>query len=169
MTDTTKFLTVGKIVAAHGVRGEVKALSYTEEPKTLATLPGLMDAKGRALKVVYRGIVKDALILKIDGVDDRNAAEAMKGTLLQVLRTALPALPEASEEFYLEDLVGLEVRSEGAVIGRVASVQNYGASDILEIAREGQSATEMFAFTEANFPELDIEAGWILLSVPEEI
>lgn len=169
MTDSAKFLIVGKIVGAHGVRGEVKVLSYTAEPKSLPTLPGLTDDRGRPLTVKLRGVIKDAVILAIDGVTDRNVAETLKGTLLQVPRASLPELPEDADEFYLEDLIGLEVRSEGKTYGRVASVQNYGASDILEITRDGQKQTEMFAFTEANFPELDIDGGFIRLSLPEEV
>lgn len=169
MKENSKFLIVGKIVGAHGVRGEVKVLSYTAEPKNLPTLSGLTDDKGRPFKVKMRGIIKDAVILAIEGVTDRNMAETLKGTMLQVPRDSLPELPVDADEFYLEDLVGLEVRSAGQAYGRVVSVQNFGASDIVEISREGQRQTEMFAFTEANFPEMDIASGFLVLNVPEEV
>ena len=76
---------------------------------------------------------------------DRDAAEALKGTELFVARDQLPATGE--EEFYHADLIGLEAQdSEGRTLGKVAAIHNYGASDVMEIARpDGDSV--LLAFT----------------------
>ena len=169
MTESKRII-VGKILGAHGIRGEVKLASYMEDPRAIGTLPDLRSEDGgRLFKLTIRGQGKDHLIASLEGVTDRNTAETLKGILLSADRAALPKLAD-EKLHYQEDLLGLEVRlKDESVFGIVASVQNFGASDILEIKREGQKQTEMFAFTEANFPEVHVGKGWLLLDLPEEI
>jgi 16S rRNA processing protein RimM len=168
-----KNIIVGKIVGAHGIRGELKLASYTADPRAIAEFPLLHSEDGkRTFRLKVRGAAsaqgKDYLIVQIEGVTDRNAAELLKNITLTVPRDALPEAEE--DEVYHEDLVGLAVKlADGTVFGRVAAVQNYGASDIIEIAREGQKQTEMFAFTDENFPEINLRDGWLLLNLPEEV
>ena len=105
-------------------------------------------------------------VISFSGIDDRNAAEALKGTELFVAREALPATAE--EEFYHADLIGLEAQdSEGRVLGKVAAIHNYGAGDVMEIARpDGDSV--LLAFTRETVPAIDIAGGRIVVAVPED-
>ena len=99
-------------------------------------------------------------------VRDRNAAEALKGTELLVTRDALPAPDE--DEFYHADLVGLEARdSEGRVLGKVAAVHNFGASDVIELVRDDGDQVHL-AFTRETVPHIHIAEGYLIVAVPED-
>jgi 16S rRNA processing protein RimM len=98
-------------------------------------------------------------------VNDRNAAEALKGVALYVDRARLPSAEEG--EFYHADLVGLAAEDrEGHRIGTVVAVENYGAGDILELRLEGSRQTEMIPFADAFVPEVDVAGGRIVVVLP---
>lgn len=162
-------LCVGVIVGAQGVRGEVRVKSFTEDPVAFADYGPLFDKSGRksfhARSIrMHKGIV----IARIDGVNDRNAAEALKGVELFIDREALPDLGE-EEVFYHADLIGLEaVLEDGSTLGRVEAVHDFGAGDILDI-RLNSGGNRMIAFTKENAPEVDLEAGRILIVPPAEV
>ena len=99
-------------------------------------------------------------------VRDRNAAEAMRGTELFVARDALP--PADEDEFYHADLIGLEARdSEGRLLGKVAAVHNFGASDVIELTRDDGDSVHL-AFTKETVPHIHIADGYIVVAVPED-
>lgn len=99
-------------------------------------------------------------------ITDRTAAEALKGRKLFVERARLP--PPADDEFYHEDLIGLAaVAPNGAALGVVVAVQNYGAGDLLEIRRHGARATELVPFTRAVVPVIDITGQRVTVMMPE--
>lgn len=154
---------LGMIVAAHGIRGEVKVKSFTESPRAITSYGPLTDRSGRVLKLRLRGAPKgEMLIAAVDGVTDRNAAEALRNTELFVPRRMLPRA-EAGE-YYHADLVGLAAETlEGALLGRVVAVRNFGAGDMLEIepagAQGGSRDTVMVPFTDPAVPEVDVDAG----------
>ncbi len=160
---------LGVMVGAHGVRGLVKVKSYTEEPADVAAFGPVSDKSGRrhwTLQVT--GQAKGGVVLvRIEGVKDRDTAQALHGTELYVDRSALPALEE-EETFYLADLVGLRVEDgAGRDLGRVRSVENYGAGDLLEIdGPDGKSL--MLAFTKAVVPVVDIAGGRLVVELPSE-
>jgi len=165
---------MGAIIGAHGIKGEVKVKSFASDPKAIAAYGALADAKGRSfdLALVGKGTPgkggtgQDILIARIKGVGDRNAAEALKGVELFVARDRLPAIAE--EEFYSADLIGLAVTDRnGAVLGRVATVENYGAGDVLGI-EDGPKGSFDVAFTRALVPLVDIAAGRIELDLPDD-
>jgi 16S rRNA processing protein RimM len=121
------------IVAAHGIRGAVKVKCYTQEPANIVNYGPLYDEQGREFKLkLVRVVSADHSIVTIKGIDNRNAAEALKGAKLFIERSQLPDLVE--EEFYHSDLIGLRVEDlQGESIGRVNAVSNFGAGDFLEI------------------------------------
>ncbi len=158
---------VGVVAGAHGVRGLVKVKSFTQDPRDLAAYGPLTDeAGGRRLLLEIAGEAKGLLLARVEGVSDRNAAEALKGLRLYVPRSALPDPGE--EEYYQADLVGLSAfDGEGAFQGTVKAVQNYGAGDILEIeSQEGKLM--LLPFTKAAVPEIDIAAGRLVIAPPQE-
>ena len=108
------------------------------------------------------------LVAKVKGVDDRDAAASLTGVEIFARRDQLP--PPKTDEFYYDDLVGLEaVTRAGEPIGRVASLMNYGAGDILEIAPEGGGEALLLPFTRAVAPTIDFEAGRIVIEPPQEV
>ena len=156
------------IIGAHGLKGEVKAKTFTQSPDALARYGALHLEDGRAIELVRVQPTKPGeAILTIKGVNDRNAAEALKGQQLLVPRTALPE-PEA-HEFYHADLIGLRAEDElGRVLGTVHAVHNFGAGDVIEIRRtDGDDV--LIAFTRENVPAVEPQNGRIIVAVPEEI
>jgi 16S rRNA processing protein RimM len=118
------------------------------------------------------GRAKGAVLARIEGVTDRDQAEALKGTRLYVDRAALPALYEA-ETYYHADLIGLAAEDrEGRSLGRVVAVENFGAGDLLEIAEGpgGQGGKSLLVpFTRAAVPVVDLEGGRLVVDPPEEV
>ena len=166
MTDKPSRILLGRIVAAHGIRGDVVIDSYAAEPADIAAYGPLQTADGKrelALKVVR--VTPKGVIARIAGVDDRNGAEALRGTELFVAREKLPAADDG--EFYYADLVGLRVDDEaGAAIGTVVAVHNFGAGDLLEMRLAAAGATELVPFTDAFVPVVDIAAGRVVVILP---
>ena len=152
---------LGAIVGVHGIKGEVKVKSFTE-PDTNVDKYGLVENKNASqkfeLKVV--GHSKELLRVKIKGINDRNAAEALIGTGFYIKRDALPELEE-DDEFYEADLIGLEVRQNNQVIGTVAGLYNFGAGEIIEIKLTGTGKLEMLPFTKIYVPEVNVSGGYI--------
>ncbi len=163
----SKDVLLAAVTGAQGLKGAVKVKLFTETPEALASYGPLHDAEGRRFTVtaVQPGKPGEAVI-SLSGVTDRAAAEALKGTELFVARTALPR--PAEEEFYHADLIGLEAQDgEGRVLGKVAAIHNYGAGDVMEIARsDGDSV--LLAFTRETVPMIDIAGGRIVVAVPED-
>jgi len=159
---------VGVVAGAHGVRGELKVKSFTANPRALASYGPLSDRTGaRSFSLKLRGAVRGLLIARIDGVADRDQAEALKGLELYVARGVLPR--PRRDEWYLADLVGLAaVTPAGRPLGKVAAVHNFGAGDIVEIAPES-GPTVMLPFTRRAVPEVDIAGGRIVVDPPDEV
>lgn len=108
------------------------------------------------------------VIAGLEGIGDRNAAEALKGLRLYVARAALPEADE--DEFYHADLLGLKVvmAEGGAEVGTVRAIIPAGASEVLEIDRGPGEQTLLVPFTRAAVPEIDIGAGWLSIDPPGE-
>jgi 16S rRNA processing protein RimM len=125
------------IGAAHGIQGAVKIKTFTQSPENILAYGALRDEKGyEYLLKLVRIVVPDSVIVRVEGIHNRNEAEALRGTKLYVERTQLPDLVE--EEFYHSDLTGLAVQDlEGKAIGQVRAVSNFGAGDFLEIIGVG--------------------------------
>ena len=156
---------LGVITSAHGIRGEVKIKPFTNDPSALTTYGVLSDKTGqRSFTLKIRGEQKGIIIAAIPGVTDRNAAELLRGTELYAARTLLP--PAEEGEYYLDDLLGMDVLQDGQPVGRVKAFHDFGAGDILEIAfTDGRE--ELFAFTDANFPDIDMAKRCIIFCPPE--
>jgi 16S rRNA processing protein RimM len=161
---------VARIGAAHGVRGEVKLWPFTQDPMAVAGYGALETEDGtRQFEIESLRPAKDFLVARIAGVTDRDAAEALRNLDLFVPRERLPEIEEA-DTFYYADLVGLSaVTADGAPLGTVTAVHNFGAGDIIEIAPAGGGAPLMLSFTEAAVPRIDLQAKQIVVVPPGEI
>jgi 16S rRNA processing protein RimM len=163
-----RLLCVGVVAAVHGIRGQVKIKSFTAEPSDIFTYGVLSDSAGNARYTLKPcGLSGSTLLATIDGIGTREAAEDLKGTKFYIDRDALPETSE--DEFYIEDLIGLTACSpDGAIFGKITSIENYGAGDLIEITTP-DGETELFAFTYEIFPEIDVAAGKVIIELPEII
>jgi 16S rRNA processing protein RimM len=167
MSDTERRILLGRIAAAHGIRGDLLIETYTGAPQDIASYGPLQSEDGgRSFKVKVIRTTPKGVIAHVTGIDDRNAAETLKGISLYVDRGRLPAPGDG--EYYHADLVGLRAEDgQGRAIGTVVAVQNYGAGDLLELRKEGKRATELIPFTQACVPTVDISGGRVVIVAPE--
>ena len=128
----TSHILVGKIVAPQGIRGEVRVQTFTETPIDFQNLAIFGNAIDTKMFHFVRALPNtNVIIARIDGVNDRNNAETLRGTELFVERDSLP--PAEPDHYYQADLIGMMVVRDGAELGRVVSFQNFGAGDIMEL------------------------------------
>jgi 16S rRNA processing protein RimM len=156
---------VGVIASAHGVRGQVKIHSFSEDPEDLLRYGQLFDVSGkRRFTLTRHGAKATQLIASIEGITDRNEAEKLKGTELY----ADASLQEIAENEYAgADLIGLSaLTATGETYGKVITLYNFGAGDILEIEHPNGQA-EMLPFTSAFFGEVNTAKGHIIVIPPD--
>jgi 16S rRNA processing protein RimM len=164
---------VGEFGRAHGLKGEVRLKSYTGDPLAIAAYGPLASADGRTflLKKNARpapGGAPDMLIVQVEGVTSREAAEALNRIALYLERDRLPP-PDEEDEFLLADLIGLPVQDEaGTVVGTVVDVPNYGGGDLLEIAPAKGGASALLPFTKAFVPVVEIAERRIVAALPDD-
>ncbi len=160
---------LGVIAGAHGVRGLVKIKSFTEEPEDVAAYGPVSDETGRKRFVIkVKGRVKGLILAELEGVRDRDQAQALHGLQLYVARGVLPQVDE-EETFYQADLIGLAAEDpEGRPLGQVVAVPNFGAGDLLEVL-DPERVSQFYPFTRAVVPEVDLAAGRVVIRPPAEV
>lgn len=159
---------IAQIGAPHGVRGEVRLWSYTEEPMAVADYGALESQDGtRSFTIEELRQAKNHLVARLGGVGDREAAEALTNVRLYVPRERLPA-NEEPDTYYHADLIGLAVvATDGSDIGTLVAIHDFGAGDILEVRPKAGGPTVMLPFTDAVVPQIDIAGGRIVVDPPE--
>jgi 16S rRNA processing protein RimM len=161
---------MGVFGAPQGVRGEVRVKSLAGEATAIGAYGPLTNKERRRTFTfeTLRPLKDDMLVARVAGVSSREAAEALRGVEIFARRDQLP--PPNEDEFYYDDLVGLEaVDAAGGRIGRVVSLMNYGAGDVLEIAPAQGGETLLLAFTRRVAPRIDFDAGLIVIEPPREV
>jgi len=162
-------LVVGRIGRAHGIRGEVSVDVRTDDPERRFT-PGsvlVTDPAGRGPLTVAAGRVHSGrLLVSFEGVPDRTAAEALRGTLLlaEVDDDEVAADPD---EFYDHQLVGLAVETvDGLQVGEVAEMLHLPGQDVFGVRRS--DGTEVLVpFVAEIVPDVDLAAGRVVVDPPE--
>ncbi|UCI08333.1 ribosome maturation factor RimM [Mesorhizobium sp. B1-1-8] len=152
------------IGAAHGIKGELRVKTFTGDPLALADYGPLYARDGRAFQIIDIRPAGTVVVVRFKGISDRNAAEALAGTELYVDRSMLPDDGE-EDEFYHADLIGLEVRDETGVIGRIVAVHNFGGGDILDVTL-GERKGVLIPFTQAAVPHVSIADGFVRVDPP---
>jgi 16S rRNA processing protein RimM len=162
-----KDVLLAAVMGAQGLKGEVKVKTFTATPDGLSRYGALHARDGRTFTITaFRPAKPGEAVIAFSEVRDRNTAEALRGTELFVARAALP--PAEEDEFYHADLIGLEARDgEGRMLGKVAAVHNFGASDVIELIRSDGDQVHL-AFTRETVPHIHIADGYIVVAVPEE-
>jgi 16S rRNA processing protein RimM len=152
-----KRIALAAVAGAHGVKGEVRLKLFSESAESLAAHDKLYVGGAERRLLAVRDSGKTA-VARLEGVNDRSEAEALRGSLVEVDRSALPPLEEG--EYYHADLIGLPAEDrDGNPVGAVVAVENYGAGDLLEIeTADGKRSLIPFK------PEIaDLEDGRIVL------
>jgi 16S rRNA processing protein RimM len=157
---------VGVIGAARGLKGDLRVKSYTADPQALGDYGPLTDETGaKTFHVKVIGQQKGQVLVRIKGVGDRNAAEALRGQTLYIERARLPEPDE--DEFYFSDLIGLKAEGpDGAPFGDVVAAEDYGGGPFLEVKSPGHGRV-LVPFTKACVPVVDIEGGRVVIDPPE--
>ncbi len=162
---------VGRVGRPHGIRGEVTVEVRTDEPDRRFVTGAVLSVEGstRTLTVAGTHWHSGRLLVQFAGVDDRNAAEAIRGSILEAER-ADDEVPEDPEEFYDAQLVGCSVVVAGTVVGEVADVVHLPAQDLLLVRMaEAGGVPErdvLVPFVQAIVPSVDIAARQVVIDPP---
>lgn len=160
---------LGAFAGAHGVKGEARVKTFTARPENVAAYGPVEseDGKRRFTLQIVRVLKPDLVLVRATKIASREDAAALAGTKLYVDRAALPEPDD--DEFYIEDLVGLAAFTEdGAALGEVVAVHNFGAGNLIEIAKvAGEKGPLMLLFTRDSVPEIDLARGKIVVRPPD--
>ena len=165
MSSTGEKVSVGVITGPHGIRGEVKLRSFTADPAAITFYSPLKTSAGRKIEIAKLRPRTDGFIAVLKGIDNRDAAEALKGTELFISRARLPEPKE--NEVYLRDLMGLAVwLKDGVKLGEVVATPNYGAGDLLDVKVEGRKDTVLIPIAMDFVVKTDVAARMITVDLP---
>lgn len=153
---------LGAIAGAHGVKGEVKIKTFTDVPQDIAAYGMLENEDGdRQFSILSSRPDKIGVVAKIEGLDNREAAQKLKGTRLYIKREALPEVED--EAWYHADLMGLKVKARDEKdYGVVVGVYDFGAGDMIEVALDGGGESILIPFTRDAVPVVDIKQGFVI-------
>lgn len=167
MAEPTNRIFLGQIGAAHGIKGQVRITTHTQDPEAIGTYGPLdTDRPGLTITLTKVRLQKNVVIAHIKGITDRSAAEALNGVSLFVSRDRLPA-PDDEDDFYHADLIGLDARLDSGVsIGKVSAMPNFGAGDLIEVRDVNSGDTYLYPFTKAVVPHVNIAEGYLTIVVP---
>lgn len=155
------------VLSAHGLKGEVKLKTFTQNPEALTGYGPVTAGDGRQFEIAaLRPVKTGEALASFQGIADRDAAESLNGQRLYVPRAALPKPSE--EEFYHADLIGMAAEdAQGKRLGTIRAIHNFGAGDVIEIADEG-GGSQFVSFTRDAVPIVDLEGKRVVVAaIPE--
>ncbi len=163
---SSSYVVLGKIVKAHGIRGEVEIYAYSPDIRGLVESRPVFLETSEGVRTSYkvetaRPKKKHKFILSFEGVDNRDQAEALVGNEICVLRESLPELPE--DEYYWHELIGMRVKTvEHEDLGRLSKILSTGAHDVLVV--EGPYGEVLIPMVAEMIENVDIRAGVIIVN-----
>ncbi len=155
------YIKIGFIKKSHGLKGELKVLPLTETPTRFKGIKHVfLSLNGKMVEesVEYAKVLPDEILLKLEGISDRNSADELHSIYLYVDRDM--ALPLNDWEFFTQDLEGLKVYFEGNEIGEVIFVFHNGANDNIEV-KLPSGKTIFYPFLREYVDKVDLEEGRI--------
>lgn len=163
---STDLVLVAKFGAPHGVRGEVRVKSYTQDPAAILDYSPLQSRDGRTFTIQTLRPAGEVMIARIAEFASRDDAEAVTNMQLFVPRERIPPADD-EDEFLHADLIGLKVETlAGEMVGTVTAVFDFGAGDVIDVARKAKKSV-MIPFTKAIVPTVDIAGGRLVVDLPE--
>ncbi len=168
----TKNILIGKITSAHGIKGAVNIISYTENPADIGKYSQIFDKNNNIVKIKLiskaKGKNRDIFIAEMVGINTRNDADLVRNTELFIDRGQLSEV--ADDEFYYVDLIGLAaLNMSGEKFGRVIDVNDFGAGGMIEIEFDEEKKREVFPFNNDIVPEVNLKKGYLKINFPEII
>lgn len=165
MINNANLICIGKISKPHGVLGEVKVISYTQNPADIFSFDKLVDKEGNEYSLTKRGMSGEQFIGIISGIKNRTEVEKLSGTFLYVPREMLKKA--LNDEFYYEDLKSCTlVDSQNEEFGLVKDIHNFGAGDILEVNLKN-GKIEYLPFNKDFILRVDLEKKIIVYNSEE--
>ena len=162
-----KKLHIADIRTAHGIRGLVKIAVYLEEAKDIENYNPIQGGDGKSYTIILKNPLKGEWLAEVNGITDRNQAELLRGVELYINRDQLPETD--GDDIYLEDLVGCEaINLEGHKIGEIISVDNFGASDLIEIKPIDGTKSYYLPIAEPYVQDIDLEQKIVVVDPAEE-
>jgi len=165
-----KKIYLGKITGAHGIKGWLKIQSFSSPPENILNYPQWIinnQGKNDFYSLEQGRKQKNKIVVKLEKINDRNTAESLINSKIQILRSDLPKL--SNENYYWSDLVGLSVlNSEDKVIGKIESLIETGANDVMVInTTKDKRALVPFVMHEI-IKEVNVELNYIKIDLPIE-
>ena len=156
-----RILTLGSIAGPHGLKGWVRVISHTDPREAIFSYhPWLLGENQQAVEILDGGRSGKSLVVHLEGVNDREAAEALNGKAIGVYRSQLPELED--KEFYWADLIGLEVvLPEGRSLGKIEQMMATGANDVMVV--EGDRQRLIPFVIDQTVVEVDTESGKVIV------
>ena len=166
----TKRIVVAQFMRPHGVRGDLKFRSFTENPKDFLSYGELSDEAGeRIFEVKLKSIDagRGEGIVSVAGIDGRDQAAALTNQHLYAARDRLPKAD--ADEYYYEDLLGMQlVTEQGEVLGEVIAMHDFGAGDVMEILGQ-QGKKEMLSFNEQTVINVSVEENRVIYQLLDSL
>lgn len=166
---TEQMINVGEITGAHGIKGQVKVEALTDFPETRFALGAELYVQklGKTAEVVSASVHKGLYLLSLSGITDRDQAQALLHTYLQVPQSSLPELPPG--EYYHFQLIGLEVYTEGRRLGEITEIMQTGANDVYVIQTPpgAKPAEILLPALQSCILNVDLAAGRMDVKLPE--
>ncbi|MGB0388944.1 MAG: ribosome maturation factor RimM [Ardenticatenaceae bacterium] len=162
-----KWVVIGKITTAHGLRGELKMMSFMDDLEFLPDLETLFlqGRRRQQMKIKNVRFHKGHALILLEGIEDRTAALRWRGREVSVPLSWLPELEE--DEYYVAQLIGLEVQTTaGEPLGKVADVILTGANDVY-VVRGGPHGEILLPVIESVIQSIELDQGRILVILPE--
>ena len=166
------WVTIGRISGVHGIRGNLKVLSYAESLELFSLEDGviLQYPQGEVTHTAITSVKPHGrkILVTVAGVNDRNQAEALVGSLIRIERRSLPPLED--DAFYWTDLIGCEVEtSQARYVGRVQSIIAKGGNDVLVVRNEGKGnrAEVLIPIVESILKDVDLVARRLIVELPQ--
>ena len=149
--------------APHGIKGELRIKTFTEDPLAIGNYGRLTGSDGKQYEIRSVRPAKNVVVASIVGIERREQAETLNGVEFSVLRHALGDDGLQEDEFFHADLIGLTaIDPDGTRYGRIIAIHNFGGGDMLELSGGGRK-TVLIPFTEAAVPEIDAKEGTITI------
>lgn len=158
-----EFLEVGQIVSTHGVRGEVKVMPWADDPEFLLEFDTLYLG-GRPVRVRTARVQKTCVLLKLEGVDDLDAAAALRGQVLSI-RRADARLPEGA--VFVADLIGLPVFSGGEMVGTLTDILCRPGNDVYVVTAADKKREYLIPAVPEFILERNVDEGFIRVQLIE--
>ncbi|WP_431024497.1 ribosome maturation factor RimM [Halomonas sp. H5] len=160
--DKAQHVVLGKLTSSYGVKGWLKVYSYTSPMEGILDYPEWwvrLDGQVRVYRLTQGRRHGKGLVANLDGVNDRDAAERLAGAEILLPKSALPELP--ADEYYWYQLEGLEVvTAEGQALGRVASLFETGANDVMVVRGAADGKERLLPFLpDEVILDVDLDAG----------